>query len=114
MSAPLLSESLWRIVEPLLPPASADRPEPDRPRKARHKASLITDRRGIPLAFPPTGANVYDSIPFENPRDAVPPAADKLHSNKAYDHRRRSHPRNRRPFKTRIDRQGIDRSQKLG
>jgi hypothetical protein len=62
------------------------------------KRHLITDRHGIPLAFLLTGAHVHDSVPFEELLDAVPPVAgkrgqprrrpDKLHADKAYDHRR--------------------------
>jgi hypothetical protein len=37
----------------------------------------MTDRRGIPLAFLLTGANVHDSMPFENLLDAVPPVVGK-------------------------------------
>ena len=40
-----------------------------RPGTKRH---LITDRRGIPLAFLLTGAHVHDSMPFEDLLDAVP------------------------------------------
>jgi hypothetical protein len=36
---------------------------------------MTTDRHGIPLAFPLTGANVHDSVPFEELLDAVPPVA---------------------------------------
>ncbi len=62
-----------------------------RPGTKRH---LITDRRGIPLAFLLTGANVHDSIPFEELLDAVPPVGgkrgrprsrpDKLHASFAW------------------------------
>jgi hypothetical protein len=45
-----------------------------RPGTKRH---LITDRRGIPLAFALTGANVHDSVPFEELLDAVPHVGGK-------------------------------------
>jgi transposase len=92
-----------------------------RPGTKRH---LITDRHGIPLAFLLTGANVHDSIPFENLLDAVPPVAgkrgrpksrpDKLHADKAYDHRRCRRACLRRHIKPRIARRGVETSQKLG
>jgi transposase len=92
-----------------------------RPGTKRH---LITDRHGIPLAFLLTGANVHDSIPFEDLLDAVPPVAgkrgrprsrpDKLHADKAYDHRRCRRACLHRRIKPRIARRGVDTSQKLG
>ena len=92
-----------------------------RPRTKRH---LFTDRHGIPLAFLLTGANVHDSIPFEDLLDAVPPVAgkrgrprsrpDKLHADKAYDHRRCRRACLRRRIKPRIARRGVETSQKLG
>ena len=61
-----------------------------RPGTKRH---LISDGRGVPLAFLLTGANVHDSVPFEDLLDAVPPVAgkrgrprrrpDKLHGDKS-------------------------------
>jgi transposase len=92
-----------------------------RPGTKRH---LVTDRRGILLAFILTGANVHDSIPFEDLLDAVPPVAgkrdrprrrpDKLHADKAYDYRRCRRACLRRQIKPRIARRGIQTSQKLG
>ncbi|MDQ2762195.1 MAG: IS5 family transposase [Pseudomonadota bacterium] len=92
-----------------------------RPGTKRH---LITDRRGIPLAFLLTGANVHDSLPFDKLLDAVPPVAgkrgrprhrpDKLHADKAYDHRRCRRACHRRRIKSRIARRGVETSQKLG
>ncbi len=83
-----------------------------RPGTKRH---LVTDRRGIPLAFLLTGANVNDSVPFEPPLNAMPPVSgkrrhprrrpDKLHADKAYDHRR---------CRDAYRRGGIESSQKLG
>jgi transposase len=92
-----------------------------RPGTKRH---LITDRRGIPLGFLLTGANVHDSMPFEALIDAVPPIRgkrgrprrrpDKLHADKAYDHRRCRNACRRRKIKPRIARRGLETSQKLG
>jgi len=36
------------------------------------KPHLVTDRQGIPLPFVLTGANVHDSVPFEQMLDAIP------------------------------------------
>jgi len=101
---------------------SGDRSEPDRPRQARYH--LVTDRRGIPLAFLLTSANVNESVPFEARLDAVPPVSGKrgrprrkpgkLHADKAYDHRRCRDTCRRRGITTRIVRRGIESSQKLG
>jgi transposase len=85
---------------------------------------VITDRRGIPLGFVLTGANVHDSVPFETLIDAVPPIPgkrgrprrrpNKLHADKAYDHRRCRDACRRRRMRPRIARRGVDTSQKLG
>jgi transposase len=82
------------------------------------------DRHGMPLAFLLTGGNVHDSVPFEELLDAVPPVAgkrgqrrrrpDKLHADKAYDHRRCRGACLRRRIKQRIARCGLETSQKLG
>ena len=45
-----------------------------KPGTKRHPA---TDRRGTPLAFLLTGANVHDSAPFEDLLDAVPPVSGR-------------------------------------
>ncbi|MFC7557688.1 IS5 family transposase [Pseudoroseomonas wenyumeiae] len=92
--------------------------------KAGTKRHFVTDRRGIPLAFLLTGANTHDSKPFEDLLDAVPPVAgkpgrprrrpDKLHADKAYDHRRCRRACLRRGIKHRIARRGIESSQRLG
>jgi transposase len=66
-----------------------------RPGTKRH---LITDRQVIPLTFALSGANVHDSVPFEQMLDAIPAIRDtrgrlrrrqsKLHADKTYDHHR--------------------------
>ena len=73
-------------------------PNPTDRSKAGIRRHLLTDRRGIPLAFLLSGANMYDSGPFEGLLDAVPPIPgkagrphrrpDKLHADKADDRRR--------------------------
>ena len=92
-----------------------------RPGTKRH---LITDRRGVPLAFLLTGANVHDSIPFEELIDTVPAITgkrgrprrrpDKLHADKGYDARRCRQACRRRGIKHRIARRGVDSSETLG
>jgi transposase len=85
---------------------------------------LITDRRGTPLAFLLTGANVHDSVPLEKLLDGIAPIGgargrprrrpDKLHADKAYDHRRCRRACIKRGIKPRIARRGVETSQKLG
>jgi transposase len=88
------------------------------------KRHLITDRNGLPLAFVLTGANTNDSVPFEELLDSIPPIdgqrgrarhrPDKLHADKAYDHRRCRQACRRRGIAPRISRRGVETSQKLG
>ena len=88
------------------------------------KRHLITDRTGTPLAFVLTGANTHDSMPFEELLDRIPPVGgqlgrprrrpDKLHADKAYDHRRCRQACRRRGVAPRIARRGVEASQKLG
>ena len=99
-------------------------PNPTDRGRAGTKRHLITDRRGIPLAFLLTGANVHDSVPFEELLDAVPPIGgkpgrprqrpDKLHADKASDHRRCRRACHRRGIKPRIARRGVESGQRLG
>jgi transposase len=99
-------------------------PNPTDRGKPGTKRHLLTNRRGIPLAFVLTGANVHGSVPFEVLLDPVPPVAgkrgrprrrpDKLHADKAYDHRRCRRACLHRQIKPRIARRGVDTSQKLG
>ena len=87
------------------------------------KRHLVTDRNGIPLAFVLTSAYTNDSMPFEELLDGIPPIGgktgrarhrpDKLHADKAYDHRRCRHACRRRGIAPRIARRGIETSQKL-
>ncbi|MBB3172872.1 transposase [Endobacter medicaginis] len=88
------------------------------------KRHLITDANGLPLAFILTGANTHDSMPFEELIDRIPPISgkpgrarrrpDKLHADKAYDHRRCRLACRRRRITPRIARRGVEISQKLG
>jgi transposase len=92
--------------------------------KAGTKRHLVTDRRGIPLAFLLSGASIHNSKPFENLLDAVLPVPgkpgrprrrpDKLHADKAYDHRRCRRACLRRGIRHRIARRGIESSPRLG
>jgi Transposase DDE domain len=88
--------------------------------KAGTKRHIITDQHGVPLAFLLTGANVHDSVPFEDLLDGVPfiggrpgrprHRPDKLHADKAYDHRRCRRACHRRRITPRIARRGIESS----
>ncbi len=92
--------------------------------KADTKRHLITDRRGIPLAFLLSGANTHDSKPFEELLDACYPSRargadlvcrpDKLHADKVYDHCRCCLACLQRRIKHRIARRGIESGQRLG
>ena len=102
---------------------AATGPNPTDRGKAGPKRHLITDRRGIPLAFPLTGANVHDSVPLEGLPGTIAPVAgkrgrprrgpDKLHADKACDHRRCRQACRCRGIKPRIARRGIESSQGL-
>jgi hypothetical protein len=88
------------------------------------KRHLITDRNGVLLTFLLTGANTNDGMPFEELLDKIPSISgkpgrprrrlDKLHADKAYDHRRCREVCRRRRITPRIARRGIETSQKLG
>lgn len=103
---------------------AATGPNPTDRGKRGTKRHLLTDRRGIPLAFLLTGANTHDSVPFEELLDAVPPVRGrrgrprrrpgKLHADKAYDHRRCRDSCRCRGIKPRIARRGVESSQRLG
>jgi transposase len=92
--------------------------------KAGTKRHLLTDRKGLPLAFVLTGANVHDSVPLAELLDAVVPVKGKrgrprqrpgkLHADKAYDYQRCRHACRQRGIAPRIARRGIESSQRLG
>lgn len=85
---------------------------------------MITDRRGTPLAFRLSAANVHDSKIFEELIDAITPIRRprgrprkrpaKLHADKGYDYPRCRHALRRRRIRGRIARRGKDSSQRLG
>jgi transposase len=92
--------------------------------KAGSKLHLAVDGSGIPLSVLLTAANPHDCTLLEPVLDDLPalptPAGgrrrrpDKVHADKAYDHRRCRAYLHRRRIKVRIARRGIDSSQRLG
>jgi transposase len=88
------------------------------------KRHLATDRKGIPLAFLLTPANMHDSVVFEELIDSIGPIKrprgrprkrpEKLHADKAYDNRRCRSALTRRRIKVRIARKGVESSERLG
>ncbi len=85
---------------------------------------MVVERTGIPLAIKLTAANVNDNLVFEELVDAIPPIKrprgrprrrpEKLHADKANDHRHcRAHLKRRR-IQSRIARRGIESSKRLG
>jgi len=85
---------------------------------------VLTDRRGLPLAFVLTSANVHDSVPLAELLDAVVPVKGrrgrprqrpgKLHADKAYDAKRCRRACRQRGIEPRIARRGIESSERLG
>jgi len=73
---------------------AATGPNPTDRGKAGTKRHVLTDRRGLPLAFVLTSANVHNSVLLAELLDAVVPVKgrrgkprqrpDKLHADKAY------------------------------
>lgn len=84
----------------------------------------MVDRTGTPLGISLSGANRHDSLMLAPTLDAVPPVRhgpgrprcrpDKLHADKAYDHRRCRTECRRRSIVPRIARRGVDVSEGLG
>lgn len=84
----------------------------------------MVDRTGTPLGLSLSGANRHDSLMLASTLDAVPPVRhgpgrprrrpDKLHADKAYDHRRCRTECRRRSIVPRIARRGVDVSEGLG
>ena len=84
----------------------------------------MVDRRGTPLGLRLSAANRHDSMMLASTLDAVPGVRhgrgrprkrpDKLHADKAYDHRRCRAECRARSVKPRIARRGVESSQKLG
>ena len=92
--------------------------------KPGSKLHLAVDGGGLPLSLLVTGANTNDSLVFEALLDEIPlvrtPAGqrrcrpEKVHADKAYDHRRCRGCLTRRGIKVRIARCGIESSTRLG
>ena len=78
----------------------------------------------MPLAALLTGANRHESMVFEEAVGAIPPIKrpsgrrrkrpEKLHADKAYDHRRCRRALTRRRIKVRIARTGVESKERLG
>jgi transposase len=92
--------------------------------KPGSKLHLAVDGGGLALSVLVTGANTNDGLVFEAPLDDLPavrtPAGrrrcrpEKVHADKAYEHRRCRGYLSRRGIKVRIARCGIESSQRLG
>src|SRR4029453_1380984 len=92
--------------------------------KPRSKLHLAVDGGGLPLSLLVTGANTNDSLVFAALLDDLPPVRtpagrrrcrpEKVHADKAYDHRRCRAYLSRRGIKVRIACCGIESSQRLG
>jgi len=84
----------------------------------------VVDRRGTPLGVRLSPANRHDSIMLAPTFDAVPGVRsgrgrpkkrpDKLHADKAYDHRRCRKECRARSIVPRIARRGVETSERLG
>jgi len=87
----------------------------------------VVEAKGIPLSVKLTGANVPDSVVFEEMVDSIEPISrptgqrgrprkrpDKWHADKAYDNRRCRAALGNRGIKCRIARKGVESSEKLG
>jgi transposase len=85
----------------------------------------VVDREGTPLGLVLSPANRHDSRMLAPALDAIPPIKgrrgrprrcrpDKLHADKAYDHRFCRQACRQRSISPRIARRGIDSSEKLG
>ena len=85
---------------------------------------MVVDGGGLPLSLLVTGANTNDSVVFEALLEDIPavrtPAGqrrcrpDKVHADKAYDHRGCRSYLTRRGIKVRIARRGVESSDRLG
>jgi transposase len=92
--------------------------------KPGSKLHLAVDGGGLPLSLLVTGANTNDGTMFEALVDDLPrvrtPAGrrrcrpEKVHADKAYDHRRCRAYLTRRGIKVRIARCGVESSARLG
>jgi transposase len=100
-------------------------PNPTDRGKPGTKRHLVTDARGTPLGIALSGANRHDSRMLAPTLDAVPPVRsgrrgrprrrpDKLHADKAHDHRRCRRECRERGITPRIARRGIESNERLG
>ncbi|UFN51639.1 IS5 family transposase (plasmid) [Roseomonas sp. OT10] len=100
-------------------------PNPTDRGKPGTKRHLVTDARGTPLGLILSGANRHDSLMLAPTLDAIPPIRDggrgrprrrpdKLHADKAYDHRRCRRECRARGVTPRIARRGVESSARLG
>ncbi|ALN73075.1 hypothetical protein M673_10120 [Aureimonas sp. AU20] len=104
-------------------------PNPTDRGKPGTKRHLVTDRQGTPLGLTLSGANRHDSMMLAPTLDAVPTVRNgrgrprrrrprrrpnKLHADKAYDHKRCRQECRARSVTPRIARRGVESSQKLG
>src|SRR5690606_5129474 len=100
------------------------RPEPIGARQTGTKRHLVVDAKGTPLGVPLSSANRHDSMMLAATLDALPPVRhgrgrprrrpDRLHTDKACDHRRCRQECRQRAIKPRIARRGVDSSDRLG
>ena len=87
----------------------------------------MVDRKGVPLSVMTSGANVHDSMVFEDLLDSIEPIKgargrsgrprkrpEKLHADKAYDDKKCARALRKRGIKRRIARKGVESSKKLG
>jgi hypothetical protein len=84
----------------------------------------VVDRKGTPLGVRLSPANRHDSLMLASTLDAVPGVRrgrgrprkrpDKLHADKAYDHRRCRKECRARSVRPRIARRGVETSERLG
>jgi transposase len=106
------------------PGGAATGPNPTERGKAGAKRHLLVDRRGSPLAFTLSGANIPDGKMMEPTLEALAPIKRpvgrprkrpaKRHADKAYDAAAKRHELRRRGITPRIARRGIESSERLG
>jgi transposase len=100
-------------------------PNPTDRGKPGAKRDVATDARGTPLGLALSGANRHDSRMLVPTLDAIPPVRsgrpgrprrrpDKLHADKAHDHRRCRRECRARGIAPRIARRGVESSERLG
>lgn len=104
---------------------AATGPNPTDRGKPGTKRHIVVDARGTPPSVVLTGANIHHSTQLTAALDAFPPVRssrrgrprrrpDKLHANKAYDHRRCRQECRAGGIVPRIARRGVESSQRLG